>query len=191
MPDKSIGLDTQFPYPWRAQVASGKTGLPFPYTGDSRTTFIRDAFGEKLWSFSAIMYLMWDPALPDNFQLSAPAPTSCHAAHTDRDNSTGNFTTTDTECKSIPVPLANLKWGFKDCGINTLNPSGGTNLDAQGKPGGEGNGSAFSMACSATSGGPYGTVLIPSAANGYSFPQWGTVITGFSYFDQATGAACQ
>jgi hypothetical protein len=196
--DGSLGLDAAFPYPWRAQngtlQASLQNSLPLPYTGDSPTTGIPPTVGEKLRNFSATMYLLWDPALPANYLLSAPTPVKCVAAHTDRQPD-GSNQSYPTECASIPVPLASLAWGLKACGINTLNPTGGTNLTSSGGSGGASNGTAWSMSCGIPNGGPSGavpqtTVLQPNASNRYSYPQWGTVVRNLQVVDQ-TNAPCQ
>jgi len=70
--------------------------------------------GELAATFSATMYLMWDPALPSG----------CHPASTiQTKDANGNTTITSTPSKctgSIPVPLGNVTWGFCGDAINTV-----------------------------------------------------------------------
>jgi hypothetical protein len=68
-----------------------------------------DPIGESAVKFSATMYLLWDPALPDG----------CNPA----DKVGGNAATPSTCTGSIPVPLGKIDWGFSANAINTLNPN--------------------------------------------------------------------
>jgi hypothetical protein len=70
-------------------------------------------FGEQWETFSATMYLLWDPGLPS----------TCTPASTDP-----NLHSTKSTCTSIPVPLSSVTWHWSGCAINTLaHQSNGTN----------------------------------------------------------------
>ena len=99
--DPSPALDTSFPY------------LTNP-TGDQNATIVNDnpynaftaSIGETKSGESFVMYLMWDPALPDKCKPWGVA-----------DNITSN-----TQCTSIPVPLGAVSWSYACDAINTLVP---------------------------------------------------------------------
>lgn len=65
--------------------------------------------GELARSFSATIYLMWDPAIP------FPGQNSCQVAMSFQDGSSLPST-----CASIPVPLGSVSWHWSGCAINTL-----------------------------------------------------------------------
>jgi hypothetical protein len=101
------GLDNVYPYPSTAATT----------TQDSPASQLSTSLGELQRSFSATMYLMWDPALP----------AGCIPASSVQ-NPNGSFTPTASGCSSIPVPLGSVTWGWSGCSINTLSPSSnGTN----------------------------------------------------------------
>jgi hypothetical protein len=93
------GLDNTYPYAYVAPTT----------TNDSPGTLLPSIYGEGWESFTATMYLMWDPALPSG----------CTAAKTVQ-NSDGTFTSTASTCTSIPVPLSSVTWHWSGCAINTL-----------------------------------------------------------------------
>jgi hypothetical protein len=69
------GLDTQYPYQRSAS------------TQDSPSTGLSASYVEETRSFSATMYVMWDPALPSGCTLGS-------------------------NCASIPVPIGYVTWGW-------------------------------------------------------------------------------
>jgi hypothetical protein len=90
------GLDLAFPY----ANASPTT------TNDKPAAFLPSIYGEGWESFSATMYLMWDPGLP----------TGCHPASTDPNT----LQSTPSDCTSIPIPLSSVNYHWSGCAINTL-----------------------------------------------------------------------
>jgi hypothetical protein len=110
------------------------------------------AMGEASISFTATMYLMWDPALP------GPGQSSCAPAVTTKSAQTGQITTTASTCRgSIPVPLAYVNWGFSGDAINTLQTQSSTNT-------------TWLVHC----GGPQPAA--PTAQSTRSYPQWTTTM---------------
>jgi subtilase family serine protease len=99
-PTSESGLDNTFPY---AYVSPNETY-------DAPGVLLPDIYGESWETFTATMYLMWDPALPSG----------CAIAKTIQ-NGNGTFTPTQSTCtKSIPVPLSSVTWHWSGCTINTL-----------------------------------------------------------------------
>jgi hypothetical protein len=147
-------------------VPNGWTGSPqldntYPYVvfpGAPTTTndtpsyplglAVSEAEGER--SFGAIMYLLWDPALP----------TGCTPANTISNN--GVITSTASTCtQSIPIPLGSVTWNTKGCAINTLATATGD------------NGSTWHLACGTPSqNSPENPVFVASVANVTSYPTW-------------------
>jgi hypothetical protein len=65
--------------------------------------------GEAAELFDAIMYVLWDPAIPPAGQPNCtPATTSL------------NYKSTASTCASIPVPLGSVEWKWSACTINQL-----------------------------------------------------------------------
>jgi hypothetical protein len=89
------GLDTSYPY----------AAVTATTTYDSPSVNLVSFYGEMQRSFTATMYLMWDPALP----------TGCSPAST-----TAKLVSAPSNCGSIPVPLSSVQWHFSGCSINTL-----------------------------------------------------------------------
>jgi len=101
------GLDTTYPYP----AVNANT------TYDTPSTNLVSSYGELERSFTATMYLMWDPALPAG---CAPATTTAQGV------------STASTCTSSPVPLSSVQWHWSGCGINTLaNQANGTTYSLQ------------------------------------------------------------
>lgn len=69
-------------------------------------------YGEGWESFTATMYLMWDPG------ISFTGTQSCQIAKTVQ-NPDGTFTQSASTCASIPIPLSFVKWHWSGCAINT------------------------------------------------------------------------
>lgn len=92
------GLDNAYPYLPAAQYVSDS-----PYSNLEQYSD-----GEYSRSFSATMYLMWDPALPSGCTTATPSNAST--------------------CTSIPIPLGKVNWHFSGCAINTKtsHPNGTT-----------------------------------------------------------------
>ena len=98
------GLDNWYPY----VSDSGNSPATNDSPGMQLTTTGTTAFGEAAETFGATMYLMWDPALPSG---CTPASTLL---------SGGAIVSKASTCKSIPVPIAHVSWGFNGDAINTL-----------------------------------------------------------------------
>jgi len=99
-------LDNWYPYP------SGGTYYTFPFQFDSANDSPQvalastSALGEKAYSMQFTMYLMWDPALP-----SGCNPASINNV---------SLVSAQSQCESIPVPLASLVWTTAADATNTL-----------------------------------------------------------------------
>jgi hypothetical protein len=103
-PTPKSGLDTTYPYPF----APASTTTTF----DSPNSSLPSNYGELQRSFTATMYLMWDPTIP----------TGCTPAQT-----SGNGVSTPSQCTSIPIPLSSVQWHYSGCGINSkANQQNGT-----------------------------------------------------------------
>jgi hypothetical protein len=97
------GIDNTYPY---ANASSTSTN-------DTPSTALPSIYGEGWESFTATMFLMWDPALPNK----------CTPAST---NST-TLQSTASNCTSIPIPLSSVIWHWSGCAVNTLaNQTNGT-----------------------------------------------------------------
>jgi hypothetical protein len=107
--------------------------------------------GEAERSFGAIMYLLWDPALP----------TGCSPASTIA-NGDGTITSQASNCtQSIPIPLGSVAWNIAGCAINTLSVDSGD------------NGTTWHLACGIPSqNSPENPVFMPSTASVSSYPTW-------------------
>ncbi len=107
-----FGLDGIYPYP------SGGPNSPSISTGDAPARQDLYSFlGEAAESFSATMYVLWDPAIPPAGQQT------CTPAWTDT-TTRPYYTSNRSTCASIPVPLASVSWTWKPCVINALAPAG-------------------------------------------------------------------
>lgn len=134
------GLDNYYPYP----IISGSPNV----TNDSPGMELLSTFGEGAESFSATMYLMWDPALPSG----------CSPATTVGDPETGAVTMTPSHCTgSIPIPIGNVTWGFSGNGLNTLKSQTSTNT-------------TWILNCGAPK------PAAPTVQTSTQFPQWTTTI---------------
>jgi hypothetical protein len=100
------GLDNSYPYAYFSLDPTMTVDTPSAGLPNSTT------YGEGWESFTATMYLMWDPALPSG----------CQPAKTVESVSDGTliFTSTVSTCTSIPVPLSSVTWHWSGCAINTL-----------------------------------------------------------------------
>jgi len=104
--DPQSGLDNFYPY-----------GNATPTTtNDTPGTELLVTDGEFWQTFSATMYLMWDPALTND-------PSGCTPALTDQKAKKSKQST----CMSIPIPLSSVTWHWSGCAINTLSPQTGVN----------------------------------------------------------------
>jgi hypothetical protein len=97
-PAPQSGVDHAYPY-------ANKTPTT---TIDSPRTNLLDRFGETWRTFTARMYLMWDPGLPSGCTPASTDPVS--------------LVPTPSTCTSIPVPLSSVQWHWSGCAINTLSP---------------------------------------------------------------------
>lgn len=105
-PSPQTGLDNAYPY----------TNVSRTTTYDSPATNLPSIYGEGWETFTATMYLMWDPGLPSG----------CSPAKTVQ-NPDGSFSSTASTCASIPIPLSSVTWHWSGCAINTLaNQNNGT-----------------------------------------------------------------
>jgi hypothetical protein len=98
------GLDNSYPYAYFSPTM----------TVDSPNEGLPSGYGEGWESFSATMYLLWDPAL---------GPTGCTPAKTTQtidQNGILHFASTASTCTSVPVPLSSVTWHWSGCAINTL-----------------------------------------------------------------------
>ncbi|MGH9561434.1 MAG: hypothetical protein ACRD3S_08260, partial [Terracidiphilus sp.] len=101
------GLDTTYPY----------AAVTATTTYDTPASNLVSIYGELERSFTATMYLLWDPALPAG---CAPAST------------TAQGTSTVSNCTSTPIPLSSVQWHWSGCGINKLvNQANGTTWNLQ------------------------------------------------------------
>ena len=97
------GIDNSYPY---ANASSTSTN-------DTPSAGLPSMYGEGWESFTATMFLMWDPALPSG----------CTPASTDP----RTLQSTASTCASIPIPLSSVTWHWSGCAINTLaNQANGT-----------------------------------------------------------------
>lgn len=98
----NTGLDTSYPYAFFSSTM----------TVDSPNVNLLPNYGEEWESFTATMYLLWDPALPSG---CAPAKTTETIV-----NGTPTFSSSASTCTSVPVPLSSVSWHWSGCAINTL-----------------------------------------------------------------------
>jgi|GEM_PF-3142586 hypothetical protein len=100
-----LGLDGGYPYPPRFVSLTG------PNTAtDAPGRFLSSSMGQGTDTFDAIMYAMWDPAIP------AGGQGSCTTAHVD--TTTTPYTYIASTCASIPVPLGSVEWKWSACAVN-------------------------------------------------------------------------
>jgi len=137
----TMGLDTNFPY-------------DLDDITDDRPSIQLLNEGEAWRTFTATMYLMWDPGLPSG----------CHVAYNDLvlDPTTGGYkgTSHPSTCLSIPIPLSAVTWHWSGCAINTLSQQ--TDSD----------GSTSTWLRSTSNGCPKQTLGTPVPAQ---FPTWTTL----------------
>jgi hypothetical protein len=95
------GLDGIYPYPQLSNISTADT----PARSD-----LLAGLGEAAETFSAKMYVLWDPTLPAG---CTPATTN---------TSQQIYTSSQSTCTSIPVPLASVIWTWGACAINQLPP---------------------------------------------------------------------
>lgn len=101
-PSANNQLDGIYPYPSpQNNVTSDAPGRPL-YSG----------FGEAAEKFDAIMYVLWDSAIP------VAGQSSCTAAWVDT-STTPYYTAHASNCSSIPVPLGSIEWKWSACAINS------------------------------------------------------------------------
>jgi hypothetical protein len=98
----TTALDSSYPY--TRELAN--------YTSDTPANALPDSYGELWESFTATMYLMWDPGLPSG----------CTPAKTTQTMQNGYpvFTSIPSNCTSTPIPLSSVQWHWSGCAINTL-----------------------------------------------------------------------
>ncbi|GGA73529.1 hypothetical protein GCM10011507_26390 [Edaphobacter acidisoli] len=136
-PTPTVSIDKTYPYAYVYPAETWDTpsaGLPMMN------------YGEGWETFTATMYLMWDPGIPPSGQ------SSCTPAKTVQ-NADGTFTPSTSTCASIPVPLSSVTWHWSGCAINQLvNQSNGT-----------------TYTLSTTNGCPVQTLGIPQSSG---FPTW-------------------
>jgi len=102
-------LDNVYPYPTGAGQPNSTNDSPGIELSVGGVT----AFGEAAQTFTAKMFLLWDPAMLPYGQSG-----SCTPAHTTENGNT--FTPTGSTCTgSIPVPVGYVVWGFGSDAINT------------------------------------------------------------------------
>ena len=99
----TVGIDKTYPYAYVYPTE----------TWDTPATGLPSSYGEGWETFTATMYLMWDPGIPPSGQ------TSCTPAKTVQ-NADGSFTSSASTCASIPIPLSSVTWHWSGCAINTL-----------------------------------------------------------------------
>jgi hypothetical protein len=92
-------LDNFYPYLNYTDIVT----VDVPFMG------LDEAHGEVWETFTATMYLMWDPALTND-------PSGCQPASTDPVTLESKSST----CTSIPIPLRSVKWHWSGCAINKL-----------------------------------------------------------------------
>jgi hypothetical protein len=115
--DPGPQLDTFFPYPSVVNTPASTNdspGISLNLSSDPNNNQINSA--EVIRTFSAKMYLMWDPG------LNANGVSGCTPAHGVFDPSLPppGFQITPSNCDgSIPVPLGFVPWSFSSDGINT------------------------------------------------------------------------
>lgn len=117
--NEGVGLDGVYPYP----AASANT------TNDSPGVTLLGGLGEAAESFDAVMYVLWDPAIPP------VGNANCSPATTTFDNQLRIYHSTPSSCASIPVPLGKIEWSWSACTINQLTASGGPSWVKQCGPG--------------------------------------------------------
>jgi len=103
--DATPALDTSFPYATNPPATPTVQDNPFYVLQATANGLL---VGETKVSESFTMYLMWDPALPNDC-----SPWGV--------NQTTNATI-QTQCTSIPIPLGTVSWSFACDAINTLAP---------------------------------------------------------------------
>jgi hypothetical protein len=99
--DLGLGLDGGYPYP----------PLNDSSASDAPGRLLFSGMGEGAEAFDAIMYVMWDPAIP------GPGQTSCKTARVDTSQVPYLFFAS-TCLGSIPVPLGKIEWKWSACAIN-------------------------------------------------------------------------
>ncbi len=109
----SSGIDASYPI----------TNASPTTTNDTPVTQLPSIYGEGWETFTATTYLMWDPGIP-------PAgKASCTPARTMQTvvNGFPTFSSTQSDCASIPIPLSSVTWHWSGCAINALsNQANGT-----------------------------------------------------------------
>jgi hypothetical protein len=151
MQTQYININGPFAIPLSPQSGLDNT---YPYTNASPTTTndtpnaaLPSIYGEGWESFSAKMFMLWDPGLPSG----------CTIAKTVQ-NANGTFSSTASNCTSIPVPLSSVTWHWSGCAINSLaNQANGT-----------------TWIRSTSNGCPVQTLGTPAAES--SFPTWTNTI---------------
>jgi hypothetical protein len=97
------GIDNTYPYANASSTA----------TNDTPSSALPSIYGEGWESFTATMFLMWDPALPNGCTPASTNPITLQS--------------TASTCTSIPIPLSSVTWHWSGCAINTLaNQTNGT-----------------------------------------------------------------
>lgn len=140
------GLDNFYPYPIFSTSGTSTSDSP----GMSLAPSNASAIGEGADTFSATMYLLWDPT------VAGTGESSCVAAHTVYNPGTGQYTPTPSTCNgSIPVPLGFVRWGFSADAINTLQNQPTTDT-------------TWRLNCGSPE------PLPPQFQNSLSYPQWTT-----------------
>jgi len=141
-PSPASGLDNTYPY-----VNATNTT-----TNDTPNASLPAIYGEGWETFSAIMYLTWDPGVP------AGGQGTCKPAYTIQ-NPDKTFTSYPSTCASIPVPLSSVSWHWSGCAINTLANQANTTT----------------WMLSTINGCPVDTLGTPQATG--QFPEWSTTVT--------------
>jgi hypothetical protein len=143
-PDGYPGLDGNFPY-GTPGASLFSVNRPNDTATDNPGVPFNAGWGELRRLFSAKMYLMWDPTLPSGCTAATP--------------------TSESNCKSIPVPLASIVWSYPGDAINTLQN--------------QQNGTTWVTPCGPGQAGQCVTVA-PGTDPRQSFPQW-TQVLNISY----------
>ena len=110
------GLDNWFPYetlPNLPNSTNDSPGATLSTDGLNPPANSR-ALGEVLDTFSATMYLLWDPA------MNAAGQTGACAAASNAVTAGGQANPQPTACASIPVPVGYITWSYSGNAINTL-----------------------------------------------------------------------
>jgi hypothetical protein len=148
-------IDTTYPYATVQDTDDSPAfGLP---------TFHDIPEGEGQESFSARMWLMWDPALLFHGVV-------CPIAHDPA---------TASRCDSIPIPVGYVDWHFSGCGINTLDtvtvPTDTLGWRAGAPPGMPGCGNPDKALGGGDPALPPGPAFVHQA---FVFPEWDTFASG-------------